>query len=43
MRQVMSEKPKEIDPRQILGPAREVAIETIRQKIRVFGSSERAW
>jgi fructose-bisphosphate aldolase class II len=42
MRQVMSEKPKEIDPRQILGPAREVAIETIRQKIRVFGSSERA-
>jgi fructose-bisphosphate aldolase class II len=43
MRQVMSEKPKEIDPRQILGPAREVAVETIRQKIRVFGSSERAW
>ena len=30
------------DPRQMLGPAREVAIETIRQ-IRVFGSSERAW
>lgn len=43
MRQVMAEKTEEIDPRQILGPAREVAVETIRQKIRVFGSSGKAW
>ncbi len=42
MRQVMAEKPNEIDPRQILGPAREVTVETIRQKIRAFGSSGKA-
>ncbi len=43
MRRVMEEKPDEIDPRQILGPAREAAIEIIRQKIRVFGSAGRSW
>ncbi len=43
MRRVMEEKPDEFDPRQILGPARDAAIEIIRQKIRVFGSAGRAW
>lgn len=41
-RQVMEEKPGEIDPRKILGPAREAAIEIIREKIRLFGSSGKA-
>lgn len=42
MREVMAEKPNEIDPRQLLGPAREAAVEVIREKIRVFGSSGKA-
>ena len=42
MREVMAAKPGEIDPRQILGPAREAAIKIIREKMRVFGSSGRA-
>ncbi|MBM7853756.1 fructose-bisphosphate aldolase class II [Desulfohalotomaculum tongense] len=42
MRRVINEKPGEIDPRKILGPAREAAMEIIREKIRVFGSSGRA-
>lgn len=32
----------EIDPRKILGPARQAAIDIIRQKIRVFGSAGKA-
>lgn len=32
----------EIDPRKILGPARQSAIDIIRQKIRVFGSAGKA-
>ncbi len=42
MRRVIAEKPAEIDPRKILGPAREVTVELIRQKMRVFGSSGQA-
>jgi fructose-bisphosphate aldolase class II len=42
MRRVMAEKPKEIDPRKILGPAREAATAIIREKIRLFGSSGKA-
>jgi len=42
MREVMAAKPNEIDPRQILGPAREAAVKIIREKMRVFGSSGRA-
>jgi fructose-bisphosphate aldolase class II len=42
MREVMAAKPGEIDPRQILGPARQAAIKIIREKMRVFGSSGRA-
>lgn len=41
-RKVMQEKPGEIDPRNVLGPARLAATEVIREKIRVFGSSGRA-
>jgi len=41
-RKVMEENPKEIDPRKMLGPAREAATEIIREKIRIFGSSGKA-
>lgn len=41
-RKVLEANPKEIDPRKMLGPAREAAIEVIRQKIRIFGSSNKA-
>lgn len=41
-RKVMGEKPGEIDPRKILGPARDAAIGIIREKIRLFGSSGKA-
>jgi len=42
MRRVMIEKPDEIDPRKILGPAREAAAAIIAEKIRLFGSSGKA-
>ncbi len=41
-RQILDANPKEIDPRKILGPARDAAVEIIREKIRVFGSSGKA-
>lgn len=41
-RKVLDANPKEIDPRKMLGPAREAAIEIIREKMRVFGSSGKA-
>lgn len=41
-RQVLADNPKEIDPRKMLGPAKEAAISLIREKIRVFGSSNKA-
>lgn len=42
MRRVIAKDPNEIDPRKILGPARAATVEIIRQKIRVFGSSNKA-
>jgi len=42
MRRVMADQPGEIDPRKILGPAREAAIAIIREKIRLFGSTGKA-
>jgi len=42
MRRVIEANPDEIDPRKILGPAREAAVEIIRKKIQVFGSSGKA-
>lgn len=41
-RQVLVADAAEIDPRKALGPAREAAIEIIREKIRLFGSSGKA-
>lgn len=41
-RKVMEARPGEIDPRNILGPAREAAAAVIREKIRLFGSSDKA-
>jgi fructose-bisphosphate aldolase class II len=42
MRKVLDAHPGEIDPRKILGPARAAAVEIIREKIRLFGSSGKA-
>lgn len=42
VRRVLDEKPDEIDPRKVLGPAREAAVEVIRGKIRLFGSAGKA-
>ncbi len=41
-RKVLDVNPQEIDPRKVLGPAREAAIKIIREKMRLFGSSNRA-
>lgn len=35
--------PNEIDPRKILGPAREAMTEVVKEKIKVFGSVGKAW
>lgn len=37
MREIIKTNPEEIDPRKILGPAKEAAKEIIRDRIRVFG------
>ena len=42
MRQVLDGNAEEIDPRKVLGLAREAGIEIIREKIRLFGSSGKA-
>ncbi len=42
MRKALTNNPSEIDPRKILGPAREAAVEVIREKIRLFGSTGKA-
>jgi len=42
MRQTIKANPQEIDPRKILGPAKEAAKEIIRDRIRVFGCSGKA-
>lgn len=41
-RKVLDTNPKEIDPRKMLGPAREAATAVIREKIRIFGSTNKA-
>lgn len=40
-RQALAANPDEIDPRKVLGPAREAATAVIRHKIQVFGSAGR--
>ena len=42
IREIIKENPEEIDPRKILGPAREAAKEIIRDRIRIFGSNGKA-
>lgn len=42
IRHVLAENPDQIDPRKILGPAREMACSVIREKIRLFGSAGKA-
>ena len=42
IRETIKENPEEIDPRKILGPAREAAKEIIRDRIRIFGSNGKA-
>ncbi|MDD4803223.1 MAG: class II fructose-1,6-bisphosphate aldolase [Syntrophomonas sp.] len=42
MRRRMAEKPGEIDPRKLLGPAKDAAVTIIREKIKIFGSSGKA-
>jgi len=42
MRRRMEANPEEIDPRKLLGPARDAAVAIIRDKIKVFGSSGKA-
>lgn len=42
VREALETNPTEIDPRKILGPAREKMIERVREKIRVFGSNGKA-
>lgn len=42
MRRELERNPEEIDPRKILGPARDAARQVIREKIRLFGSAGKA-
>jgi len=42
IREIIKMNPQEIDPRKLLGPAREVAKEIIRERMRVFGCSGKA-
>lgn len=41
-RKILDADAREIDPRKVLGPAREAAVAVIREKIRIFGSSGKA-
>ncbi|MCL6560044.1 MAG: class II fructose-1,6-bisphosphate aldolase [Firmicutes bacterium] len=41
MRLVLGADGDEIDPRKVLGPAREAAVAVIREKIRIFGSANK--
>ncbi|MCW2277499.1 class II fructose-1,6-bisphosphate aldolase [Heliophilum fasciatum] len=42
VKEAIAKNPAEIDPRKLLGPAKEKMIEIIREKIRLFGSSGQA-
>jgi fructose-bisphosphate aldolase class II len=42
VRKVIQTSPESFDPRQILGPARDLMTQVVRQKMRLFGSSGRA-
>lgn len=42
VRRLLAEQPDELDPRKVLGPARDAMRERVREKIRLFGSAGRA-
>lgn len=42
VREVLAKNPNEIDPRKILGPAKERMKERVKEKIRIFGSNGKA-
>jgi fructose-bisphosphate aldolase class II len=42
IREVLTNKPEEFDPRKILGPGREAIKQTVQSKMRLFGSSGKA-
>jgi fructose-bisphosphate aldolase class II len=42
IRELITKNPQEIDPRKILGPAKDAAKEIIRDRMRVFGCSGKA-
>ncbi|MEM2917859.1 MAG: class II fructose-1,6-bisphosphate aldolase [Candidatus Bathyarchaeia archaeon] len=42
VREVLTNSPKEFDPRKILGPAKEAMKEVVKAKMRLFGSSGKA-
>jgi fructose-bisphosphate aldolase class II len=42
IREILNQKPDLYDPRKYLGPGREAIKETVREKIRLFGSNNRA-
>jgi fructose-bisphosphate aldolase class II len=42
VREVLTNMPKEFDPRKILGPAKEAMKEVVKSKMRLFGSSGKA-
>ncbi|MEX2104895.1 MAG: class II fructose-bisphosphate aldolase, partial [Bacilli bacterium] len=42
VRKVLAEKPNEYDPRKYLGPARDAIKETVKGKMKEFGSSGQA-
>ncbi|MCL1853413.1 MAG: class II fructose-1,6-bisphosphate aldolase [Peptococcaceae bacterium] len=42
MRQRLMDNPEDVDVRKVLGPAREGMIEVVREKIRLFGSNNKA-
>ncbi|MDR1193644.1 MAG: class II fructose-1,6-bisphosphate aldolase [Peptococcaceae bacterium] len=42
LREELAKQPDEIDPRKMLGPARQAMVEVVREKIRIFGSNGKA-
>jgi fructose-bisphosphate aldolase class II len=42
IREVLTKKPEEFDPRKILGPGREAIKQTVQSKMKLFGSSRKA-
>jgi len=42
VRKVITEQPKEFDPRKLLGPSKEAMKEVVKTKMRLFGSTGKA-